>query len=340
MQNGPSPKRKTRNFKGLLLKDTSVPQAERVSPLDEAGRSFTRLMPPLDEGQGHATYDSLAGMACGPRASSRIELPDWFSPKLRQPLLSPSQAGPSDPRFLASEPGLPAQSGPVQSDVGISSAPVTRGHEELSQGLSGLRVHRDDEASERLELKNSNLRTICELGAGNGGTVTKVVHIPTGIVMAKKVVFIDAKPEVRKQILRELQILHECRSQYIVGFYGACLSDIHIYMCMEYMDVGSLDSIYTKHGPIDVDVCGKIVVTVVHGLSYLYEVHRIIHRDVKPSNILVNRRGQMKLCDFGVSGELINSIADTFVGTSTYMSVRTCMFADPARAHPRRSIQH
>lgn len=49
-------------------------------------------------------------------------------------------------------------------------------------------------------------------------------------------------------------------------------------------------------------------------------MHRILHRDVKPSNILVNSRGSIKLCDFGVSGELINSIADTFVGTSTYMS--------------------
>ena len=44
-------------------------------------------------------------------------------------------------------------------------------------------------------------------------------------------------------------------------------------------------------------------------------------KDVKPSNILVNSQGQIKICDFGVSGELINSIADTFVGTSTYMSV-------------------
>ena len=43
--------------------------------------------------------------------------------------------------------------------------------------------------------------------------------------------------------------------------------------------------------------------------------------DIKPSNILCNSQGQIKICDFGVSGELINSIADTFVGTSTYMSV-------------------
>lgn len=43
--------------------------------------------------------------------------------------------------------------------------------------------------------------------------------------------------------------------------------------------------------------------------------------DIKPSNILANTKGEIKICDFGVSGELINSIANTFVGTSTYMSV-------------------
>ena len=65
---------------------------------------------------------------------------------------------------------------------------------------------------------------------------------------------------------------------------------------------------------------GKIAEAVLGGLTYLYRAHRIMHRDIKPSNVLVNSKGQIKLCDFGVSSELDNSVADTFVGTGTYMA--------------------
>lgn len=68
------------------------------------------------------------------------------------------------------------------------------------------------------------------------------------------------------------------------------------------------------------DVLGKIAEAILGGLKYLYLAHRIMHRDIKPSNVLVNSRGQIKLCDFGVSSELENSVADTFVGTGTYMA--------------------
>lgn len=82
----------------------------------------------------------------------------------------------------------------------------------------------------------------------------------------------------------------------------------------------SLDRISKDFGPIRVDVLGKITESVLAGLVYLYETHRIMHRDIKPSNVVVNSRGQIKLCDFGVASETVNSIADTFVGTSTYMA--------------------
>ncbi|KAJ7017908.1 ste7-like protein [Mycena alexandri] len=172
----------------------------------------------------------------------------------------------------------------------------------------------------KFELRNEDLKDLHELGQGNGGSVKKVEHIPTGKFMAKKIVLIDAKPAVRKQILRELQILHDCNSKYIISFWGAFLADPNICICMEFADKGSLDGIYKKIGPIEIDVVGKVALAVLEGLTYLYDVHRIIHRDIKPSNILFNSEGEVKICDFGVSGELVNSIADTFVGTSTYMS--------------------
>lgn len=82
----------------------------------------------------------------------------------------------------------------------------------------------------------------------------------------------------------------------------------------------SLDSISKNFGPVRVDVLGKIAEAVLGGLTYLYQAHRIMHRDIKPSNVLINSRGEIKLCDFGVSSELENSVADTFVGTGTYMA--------------------
>ncbi|PGH34468.1 STE/STE7/MEK1 protein kinase [[Emmonsia] crescens] len=173
----------------------------------------------------------------------------------------------------------------------------------------------------KLDLRSEDLVVLKELGAGNGGTVSKVMHASTKVIMARKIIRVDAKENVRKQIVRELQVGHDCNSPYIVTFYGAFQNEARdIVLCMEYMDCGSLDRISKDFGPVRVDVLGKIAESILGGLVYLYETHRIMHRDIKPSNVLVNSRGNIKLCDFGVATETVNSIADTFVGTSTYMA--------------------
>jgi mitogen-activated protein kinase kinase len=101
-------------------------------------------------------------------------------------------------------------------------------------------------------------------------------------VLLGQIVLIDAKPSVRKQILRELHIMHDCHSGHIVSFYGAFLSDPNICICMEFMDKGSLDGIYKRIGPIDIEVVAKVAHAVLEGLTYLYDVHRIIHRGMSP----------------------------------------------------------
>lgn len=105
-----------------------------------------------------------------------------------------------------------------------------------------------------------------------------VCHRPTEMIMARKVIHVEAKNSVRRQILRELQILHKCNSPFIVSFYGAFLSDGDISICMEYMNCGSLDQVYKKTGKVSEDVAGKIGFATLEGLSYLYDQHRIIHR--------------------------------------------------------------
>ena len=72
--------------------------------------------------------------------------------------------------------------------------------------------------------------------------------------------------------------MHDCNSPYIISFYGAFISDPNICICMEFMDKGSLDGIYKQIGPIDIDAVGKVALGVLEGLTYLYDVHRIIHR--------------------------------------------------------------
>ncbi|XP_075015818.1 dual specificity mitogen-activated protein kinase kinase 5 isoform X3 [Calonectris borealis] len=153
------------------------------------------------------------------------------------------------------------------------------------------------------------------LGHGNGGTVYKAYHVPSGKILAVKVIPLDITLELQKQIMSELEILYKCDSSYIIGFYGAFFVENRISLCTEFMDGGSLD-VYRK---IPEHVLGRIAVAVVKGLTYLWSL-KILHRDVKPSNMLVNTRGQVKLCDFGVSTQLVNSIAKTYVGTNAYMA--------------------
>jgi len=201
--------------------------------------------------------------------------------------------------------------------------------EALAETLDKLEI--DEDAIKRLkmflhqkekigELCDEDLEKLGELGSGNGGVVMKVRHIPTQLIMARKLIHLEVKPATKKQIILELKVLHECNFPHIVGFYGAFYNDGEISICMEYMDGGSLDLILKKAGRIPEPILGKITDAVLKGLNYLREKHSIIHRDVKPSNILVNSSGEIKICDFGVSGQLIDSMANSFVGTRSYMS--------------------
>ncbi len=58
------------------------------------------------------------------------------------------------------------------------------------------------------------------------------------------------------------------------------------------------------------------------GLYYLQTELKVMHRDVKPSNLLINKSGEVKVCDYGISGQLIDSVAKTRqTGSKPYLAV-------------------
>lgn len=176
----------------------------------------------------------------------------------------------------------------------------------------------DFSSGSSFRISADELEFIEELGHGNYGTVSKVLHKPTGITMAMKEVRLELDESKFRQILMELEILHKCVSPYIVDFYGAFFVEGAVYMCIEYMNGGSLDKIYGDG--VDEPHLAYITESVIRGLMELKEKHNIIHRDVKPTNILVNTSGKVKLCDFGVSGNLVASLAKTNIGCQSYMA--------------------
>jgi mitogen-activated protein kinase kinase 5 len=164
-------------------------------------------------------------------------------------------------------------------------------------------------------IHDSDLTYVKELGSGNCGTVYKAMHKLTGNIMAVKVIPLDITKDAQQQIISELEVLYRCHSPVIISFFGAFFLENRISICTEFMDGGSLD----QYKFVPENVLGPISVSVVQGLQYLWSL-KIMHRDVKPSNILVNTQGQVKLCDFGVSVQLLDSVAKTFIGTNAYMA--------------------
>jgi serine/threonine protein kinase len=155
-----------------------------------------------------------------------------------------------------------------------------------------------------------------QVGQGGMGTVFKAREKTGGRLVALKVLapFLSADENYVKRFFREAKNLKKLDHPNIVASYGAGEAGEFKYLLMEYVQGAPLSKVLKKRGKLRELQALKIVRDVALGLDYAWQ-HRIIHRDVKPQNIMVGQDNSVKLCDLGLSKELGGDISLTNVGS-------------------------
>ncbi|KAH3766370.1 protein serine/threonine kinase [Pelomyxa schiedti] len=158
-----------------------------------------------------------------------------------------------------------------------------------------------------------------KLGEGAYGSVWKARKGETTEMRAVKRVPVENDIE---DIKREVNFMKQCDSVYIVKYYGSFVRKNELWIVMEYCSQGSIcDVMKICRRPLSEEQISCIIKQVLKGLEYLHSRHKI-HRDIKAANVLVNDKGEAKLADFGVSGQLADTWAkrNTVIGTPYWMA--------------------
>ncbi|XP_068778758.1 dual specificity mitogen-activated protein kinase kinase 7 isoform X1 [Struthio camelus] len=186
---------------------------------------------------------------------------------------------------------------------------------------------------QRYQAEINDLENLGEIGSGTCGQVWKMRFRKSGHVIAVKQMRRSGNKEENKRILMDLDVVlksHDC--PYIVQCFGTFITNTDVFIAMELMGTCAEKLKKRIQGPIPERILGKMTVAIVKALFYLKEKHGVIHRDVKPSNILLDERGQIKLCDFGISGRLVDSKAKTrSAGCAAYMAPERIDPPDPTK---------
>ncbi len=162
------------------------------------------------------------------------------------------------------------------------------------------------------------------LGAGGGGRVHKALDLVGRRLVAVKAIPVHNQQK-RRQLVAELKALRSTSTDdethviQILDCYAHAPSDA-AWLVVEYADGGSVQDLVQRGGTSNEKAIACLGRQVACGLKHVHG-KGYAHRDVKPSNILLDRSGVAKLADFGIASKCDNEASTrTFVGTAQYMS--------------------
>jgi tRNA A-37 threonylcarbamoyl transferase component Bud32 len=140
-----------------------------------------------------------------------------------------------------------------------------------------------------------------ELGRGGMGVVYKARHrlmnrlVAVKLILGRRV----GRPEAGRRFLQEIRAVAKLRHPNVVLAHDAGQAGDGLYLVMEYVEGTDLRGLLQRHGPLPVEQACAYVRQAALGLQHAWE-HGLVHRDVKPGNLLVSRAGVVKVSDFGL----------------------------------------
>jgi serine/threonine-protein kinase len=149
-----------------------------------------------------------------------------------------------------------------------------------------------------------------------------------GTVFLAKDTWIDKKVAIKvphkqradfEELLQEPRLLAALDHENIVGIVTAEHVDDAFFIVMDYVKGESLEALLDREGVLDSTVAINYVLQILRGVEHAHEA-QILHRDLRPANVLVSETGQLKVTDFGISRFLEKSHATTVIGSPPYMA--------------------
>jgi serine/threonine protein kinase len=187
---------------------------------------------------------------------------------------------------------------------------------------AGDRIKKDEARSQPIRIGGCEI--LGQLGGGGLGSVYKARQISMGRVVALKVLHKKwmKDEEFKKRFLLEARLAGRLSHQNLIQVYDVGREKESYYFSMEYIDGETIEQMVDRDGPIPVPRALEIIIQILRAITYIAR-HKIVHRDIKPGNIMLTRGGVAKLADFGFVKSKFDPLLSTegeVLGTPDYIS--------------------
>jgi serine/threonine protein kinase len=146
-----------------------------------------------------------------------------------------------------------------------------------------------------------------KLGEGTYATVFKGRNGQTGAFVALKEIHLDSEEGTPSTAIREISLMKELKHENIVSLYDVIHTENKLMLVFEYMDKdlkkymdGYTNSQSGQRGALEAVTIKSFMWQLLRGIAFCHD-NRVLHRDLKPQNLLINTSGQLKLADFGLA---------------------------------------